>query len=401
MYTHLKERKFYEDIYDKHTVEGGRHGMESYDNFFTEFEKKLPKDDTIDRPGNALLLNVFYMSVVGDNLIRRYNERDQYITDWMAKDGAKDAQIASARLSEEPYCHHCGKQGLRIIDKSLMHRKEDHKYDDPEEVLIMLSCPHCEKNSAFWEDGTAWKVKPTVCPKCQSEVTHKTTKSNKYITITYTCTSCDHVFKEKLDISTKKEEVDPDFEKDRIHYCLLDKEFRDKLFEIQRGLKQMAEFGKEMKEKEDNKHIYDAMKELKKPKIAELIPLLSPSLEKAGYIELHLDKPEMGKDVYIGFSCLDSKSDRVDYDSRKKLKKLVDEALEDTNWRLMSDGISYRLGYLNGRLRAYEREEDIKNLVMKSKKLKSKQTSNNPTTDKSKSLKNKTFKTPDGKDVVL
>jgi len=45
------------------------------------------------------------------------------------------------------------------------------------------------------------------------------------------------------------------------------------------------------------------------------------------------------------------------------LKKLVDRALSDTNWRLMSDGISYRLGYLNGRLRAYEREDDLKTLV--------------------------------------
>lgn len=397
MYTHLKERKFYEDIYDQHTIEDARRGMESYEDFYAEFEKKLPKDDKIDRPGNALLLNVFYMSVVGNDLIRRYNEREQYITDWMAKDEAKDAQIASARLSEEPYCHHCGNKGLRIIDKSLMHRKENHKYDDPEEVLIMLSCPHCEKRSAFWEDGTAWKVKPRVCPKCQSEVTHNTTKSKKYITITYTCKNCNHVFKDKMDISSEKEEVDPDFEKDRVHFCLLDKEFRDKLFEIQRGLKQMAEFGKEMKEKEDNKHIYDVMKELKKPKIAELIPLLSPSLEKAGYIELHLDKPEMGKDVYVGFSCLDSKSDRGDYDSRKTLKKLVEAALEDTNWRLMSDGISYRLGYLNGRLRAYEREEDIKNLVMKSKKLKSKQTSS----DASMNTRNRTLKTPDGREVIL
>lgn len=99
------------------------------------------------------------------------------------------------------------------------------------------------------------------------------------------------------------------------------------------------------------------------------IPLLSSSLEKTGYIELHLDKPEMGKDAYIGFSCLDSKSDRGDYDSRKTLKKLVDEALEETNWRLMSDGISYRLGYLNGRVKAYEGEEDLKNLVIKSKEL--------------------------------
>jgi len=60
---------------------------------------------------------------------------------------------------------------------------------------------------------------------------------------------------------------------------------------------------------------------------------------------------------------LDSKSDRKDYDSRKTLKKLVDSALEETNWRLMSDGISYRLGYLNGRVKAYESEEDLRKLV--------------------------------------
>lgn len=113
----------------------------------------------------------------------------------------------------------------------------------------------------------------------------------------------------------------------------------------------------------DNKHIYDAVRDIKKPKIAELIPLLSEPLEKEGYIEFHLDKPELGRDVYVGFSCLDSKSDRKDYDSRKTLKKLVDSALEDTNWRLMSDGISYRLGYLNGRVKAYESIDDRRRLA--------------------------------------
>jgi hypothetical protein len=152
-----------------------------------------------------------------------------------------------------------------------------------------------------------------------------------------------------------------------------------------------------MKEKQDNKHIYDAVKEMKKPKIAELIPLLSEPLEKAGYIEFHLDKPEMGRDVYVGFSCLDSKSDRNDYDSRKTLKKLVDSALEETNWRIMNDGISYRLGYLNGRVKAYEGEEDLKKLVMKSKKLKPKQTSSK-VTDKGNA---RTLKAPDGTEIIL
>lgn len=148
MYTHLKERKFYEDIYDRHTVEDARRGMVHYDKFHADFEKKLPKDDKIDRPGNAFLLNVFYMETVGNNLLRRYEQREETINEWVARDEAKDDQIAAARLTEEPHCQHCGKQGLRIIDKSLMHRSEDAKYDDPEEVLFMLRCPHCKKNSA-------------------------------------------------------------------------------------------------------------------------------------------------------------------------------------------------------------------------------------------------------------
>ena len=371
---HLKDRKFYEDIYDRHTVEDARRGMVYYDKFFLELKKKLPKDDKIDRPGNAILLNVFYMQTVGNDLLFRYENRERHINERMAEDEKKDAQIATARLTKEPYCHHCNKHGLRIIDKSLMHRGDHYDPNEPEEVLFMLSCPHCKKKSVFWEDGTAWKVKAIVCPKCKTEMTHKTTTTKKSFIFTYSCPSCGHSYKDKMDRSTKEEErSDPEYDKDRIHFCLEDKEFRDKLYEIQRGFEGMAALGKELKEKNDNKHIYDALKEVKKPKIAELTPLLSPLLEKAGYTEFSLDKPEMGRDVYIGFSCLDTKSDREDYDSRKTLKKLVDKALVDTNWRLMSDGINYRLGYLSGRIRAYEREEDLKKLVMQTKKLKPKQ----------------------------
>lgn len=396
MYTHLKERQYYEDIYDRHTVEGARRGMGYYEDFYTDFEEKLPKDEKLDKPGNAFLLNVFYMEAVGNKLLRRYEKRDETVNEWMARDEAKDDQIAAARLTEEPYCHHCGKQGLRIIDKSLMHRSEDAKHDDPEEVLFMLRCPHCEKNSAFWEDGTAWKVKPTLCPKCHTEMTHKTTKTKTAITFTYTCSSCGHSHKDKMDLHDKKDGPDPDFNKDRVHFCLHDKEFRDRLFRMRHDFEEMARLGKEMKEREDNKHIYDAVKEMKKPKIAELSTILAPALEKAGYIEFSLDKPEMGKDVFLGFSCLDSKSDRSDYDSEKMLKKSVEKALADTNWRLMSDGIHYRLGYLSGRLRAYEREEDLKNLVERGMKLQKKQKP-----DKTAGKAPRTLKAPDGKDIIL
>ncbi len=96
-------------------------------------------------------------------------------------------------------------------------------------------------------------------------------------------------------------------------------------------------------------------------------------------------------------SCLDSKPDRNDNDSRKTLKKLVDSALSDANWRLMSDGISYRLGYLNGRVKAYEGEDAMKELVIKSGKLKKKAVSS----DVSSEGFNKTYKAPDGTEIIL
>lgn len=169
------------------------------------------------------------------------------------------------------------------------------------------------------------------------------------------------------------------------------------MFKMKHDFEEMARLGEELNEKQDNKHIYDAVKEMKKPKIAELIPLLSEPLQKAGYIEFSLEKPEVGREVRVGFSCLDSKSDRGDYDSRNTLRKLVQKALEDTNWRLMSDGIHYRLGYLSGRIRAYEGEDELKELVMKSKKLKPKPTSSKTPVSK----KNRTLRTPDGKEVIL
>lgn len=396
--SYTKDRAYYEDLYDRLTVESARRGAVYYDDFYKDFELKLPKSEKIDRPGNAFLLNVFYMETVGNELLRRYEDREQTIASWLERDEAKDRQLTDARLTEEPKCRHCSKQGLRIIDKNLMHRNEGAKYDDPEDVLITLRCTHCKKNSAFWDDGTAWIPKPDVCPKCSTEVVHKTTKSKTAITFLYTCPSCKHSYKEKLDLRKQKEVDDPNYNKDREHYCLHDESFRDRLFKMRHDFLEMARLGKEFKEKQDNKHIYDAIKEMKKPKIAELSTLLGTALEKAGYIEFSLDKPEMGKDVVIGFNCLDGKSERADRDSEKTLKKIIAEALLDTNWRLMSDGIHYRLGYLSGRVKAYEQEEDLKQLVIKDNRFKTKQSRKHTTSTKKGT---RVIKGPDGREIIL
>ena len=67
------------------------------------------------------------------------------------------------------------------------------------------------------------------------------------------------------------------------------------------------------------------------------------------------------------FSIHDAK-ERSESQSMGDLKKAITKNLQGTNWRLMSDGVDYRLGMLSGRLRGYEREEDLLELVRLEKK---------------------------------
>lgn len=371
MITRHRERTVYEDHYDHTTVFIARLDMQSFLEFRDKWHKQSP-DTEENKFCNTWHLNNIYMMMVGNKLVDRYNERDQAIHNMMTEDEARDTRLAAGRLTTEPSCEHCNNIGLRITDKTFMHREDQ----DRDDILFMLRCPHCEKSTAVWEDGAPWEPRHAKCPKCQSAIEETSSRRSNVITTTYTCSNCSHTYKDKLDLNRKEEPDDPDYEEDRRTYCLQDEKIRKEHQDAKFRFEGLIRLAKEHKEKEDNKHIYDAMKEMKKPKIAELTLLLQPMLEKAGYTDFNLDKPEIGKDVLVGFNCLDTKSDRNDYDSIKTLEKLIKKTLGDTNWRLMTDGIHYRLGYLNGRVRAYEREEDLRQLVIKDRKLKPKQQPN-------------------------
>ena len=369
----IRERLIYEDRYDHTTVFIARLDMKSFLNFSEKWYEQSP-DIEENRFRNTWYLNNIYMMMVGNKLVDRYNEREQAIQTMIAEDEARDTRLSAARLTSEPTCEHCDKTGLRITDKEFIHR--DSQEDD--DILFVLRCGAYEKNTAVREDGSLWERRYTKCPKRESVMEEKSSRRGKVITTTYTCPNCAHTYQDKLDLNPKDEPEDPHYKEDRRIYCLQDEAVRKEHQDAKYHFEDLIRFAKEHKEKEDDKHIYDAMKEMKKPKIAEFTPLLQPVLERAIYTDFSLDKPEIGKDAYVGFSCLDAKSDRNDYNNIKTLEKLVKKTLADTNWRLMSDDINYRLGYLNGRIRAYEREEDLKKLATKDIKLQSKRQASKP-----------------------
>ncbi|MEX2368846.1 MAG: hypothetical protein WD552_00415, partial [Candidatus Paceibacterota bacterium] len=51
-----------------------------------------------------------------------------------------------------------------------------------------------------------------------------------------------------------------------------------------------------------------------------------------------------------------------------ELKKAIEDQLKETNWRLMSEGLSCRLGIMSGRIRVYESNDDIYNLIKRESK---------------------------------
>jgi retron-type reverse transcriptase len=118
-------------------------------------------------------------------------------------------------------------------------------------------------------------------------------------------------------------------------------------------------------DRDKNKEVYQAVEKLDKITVLQLEKRVKEVLEKNGYINLSLEKPEIDRDVKIGLSVQDSIEGREEYTSIKTLKKALKSSPEDTNWRLMSEGVSYRLGVLSARLRGYENESDLLKLVQK------------------------------------
>jgi len=351
-YTHLKPGYYYSDLYDRLTVEECRRLkkrgiLEDHTAIETDKSKKdkIKKEFTV----RVVVPTMLYF-VKGE----RYKKKSETIREWMERDEVKDKKLENAIVPTNIFCKKCGSE----MTATLKHLHGD-ELKGQEQVLFFFECLNkCKPRRAVFEDGEEWRLIHK-CEKCNTEVEIKDTKKREIITTTYACKNCGHKGKEILDISPSKERIDKNFERDRKRFCLSIEEGQ-KYIESSAKLEHFSDWMKEVKEKEK---ISKVVAKIKKLPVAGIKKILVSILEKEGYSKLELFKPEIGKEVIIKFTVQDNKEDREEYDSRSQLKKLLKQTLENTNWRLMSDGINYRLGILTGRLKGYENDEDLLKLV--------------------------------------
>lgn len=355
----LKDELYYSDVYDRHTVERCRH-IEG----LCKDEPMIYKDKKLDKKSADAMRRMLTELHLYFEEGERYLGKKDTIQKWMDRDRAKDELYESAQPMENVTCLTC-RAAMRVVHKDLYSRG----LNEEDKVLFMYECPRGHlPMRAFFHDGEEWIPKRDKCPRCTAElkVELKDTKT-KFIS-TFTCPKCGYRKVDEMKrMSAEREKEDKDFEKDRARFCLTDEEGK-KYLDEKWNLEQMGKLVEEWKERDKNKGLYDEAAKIKKLTIVQLEKLLKPILGKAKYINLKFAQPEMQKDVRVAFSVQDADEARKEYDSEMWLKKLIEKSLADSNWKLMSDGIGYRLGILMGRLRGLESEEDLLELVKYRKK---------------------------------
>jgi len=96
--------------------------------------------------------------------------------------------------------------------------------------------------------------------------------------------------------------------------------------------------------------------------IAMLEKILEEEIGKSDFIKMQFEKPKKVRYLSVEFSVQDP-TDRESSKSIKSLKKIIEAVLFQTNWRLMSPGISCTLGYLSGQLKGYALDEDLRKIA--------------------------------------
>jgi hypothetical protein len=349
----VHNKNYYEDSYDLNTIEECLRIEEKT----TKYNKiwRLIDNPKLTKLSKFLIeLKLYYYE--GD----RYAQRKTRIEERILKDQAKQDYYSNTREPVNLYCRECG-GSLIMIDKLL----EDYN-DQSMHILFIFKCKSCTKRRCVYDNGSDKLFSYDKCDKCSAKTERSYIHNKSAITVITKCISCD--FKEKFTTNLN----DADMQKSENRELWLLKEFRNEYcLSDDDGSKYLASLRRMdllskmiMKKDEQSKDpVYKAMNKIRKLSISELMTIINTLILKKGYAELQFDKPEIDKTVVIPFLVQDTVLARNENDSIYQLRQLLCKELKGTNWRLMTQGITYRLGYLSGKLKGYDREEDLYKLA--------------------------------------
>ena len=358
---YLKEESHYNDLYDLSTIEECLRIVESFRNAW----KKQSNDENLKNLSAkkkskhfSFLLNWKLFFVKGE----RFKNRSSTIREWIDRDRSFDTKLENIKEPGDNECQHCYKR-MKIVFKGLY----DFSLDSPR-ILFFFECSACHKRKGIFENGEEFISASRCCPRCNKDIKVSYTREGNVITSTRNCPSCgfteteiDDLDKHESDRRKQQARERDLLQKYRVEFCLSPEEGQEYFASIAR-MDSLKELLKETVQKRTDPGQQEISK-LKKLSVAQLEKLISKIIEKQNYIRLMLEKPAIDRYVIVPFTVQDADESRKENESVRGLQKIIKKTLDGTNWRLMSDGLHYKLGYLSGRLKGYELEEDLLQLV--------------------------------------
>ncbi len=351
MITYLQNRSYYEKIYDQQTID---ECLRMEDIYKSKENSKNKKQKVYAKTAKSLM--------VAMKKYDRAGHRNEVITKWMKQDEDRDNHLVSVPVPQACCCN-CDSSNLQELSRDFMKRGSEN-----EKVLFMFVCDICSKRQAYWEDGLLWRHEPK-CIECKKSVNMNSEVKDNILVSTYECLHCGYKDHDDMDLvvtdnNKKQKENEKKFEELRTKYCLSEYEGEEYL----RSFESLEELTKDIQDRENQKNIYDAVAKMKRLTVVDLEKNIKKITKLNKYAKLQFSVPEIGRNVVVPFILQDKKKDRHEYDSRIELTKILKKELEKTNWRLMSEGITYRIGILQGRLRGYENEDDLIGLLKRETK---------------------------------
>ncbi|UPK72464.1 hypothetical protein [Chitinophaga filiformis] len=348
MEKHRKPDYFYIDNYDRWTIRTLKE-LEA-----KEAAEMQDVDDPIKRFAIEVVRGADSMAY-RNTAISRARNRQETIREWIMTDEHKDRLIEKHPVPKGVTCDLCGK-AMRF---------NTHFFDVQSiPLLFVFECPaNHGPRKAIYPNGQEHVFPKPTCKKCGYEVARESHNQNNILYTTTTCSMCGTVEKDELDLNFEPEEEFMITEEDRQKYCLSFFKERTFMEDLEAINNFVIRFDEDQKDKELKEH-YEIDK-IERLTIPALETRLQKAIENEGFIKLGFDRPEMKTWTVVPFNLQDP-TDRNDKKSIKTITSCIKQTIFTTNWRLVGS-IDYRLGFLTGKLKAYEREEDLIKLAIEIK----------------------------------
>lgn len=368
---YLQTQQHYEDRYDIGTI---RECLKTLDmvNSVGEKMKLEPKFQSYPESEQERNMGLFRGRMLYMIQALRYRNRAATIAEWFESDRLKQDKQDNTPVPKV----NCPECGTAMTDDGSRHLV-DWDDDKPMRVLFTFNCPKCKKREGVYDDGEIYVSKSDFCPDCEEKLEVKSSKKNEVITTNYNCKHCGYFKKDVWDLKKSdeehkqwqeehaKEELEDRqlLEKYRAEFCLSDEKGKEYVETLE-----AMEVAHEVKEEvlaEMDTPAHEKLLSVNKIAITDLEALVNKALEESGFTRLSIGEPDIDHHVLVPFTVQETKPKRRDRESISDLYDLLKTALKDTNWRAPKDLISYRLGFLSGKLKGYESEDDLLKLFGK------------------------------------